>query len=82
LGKNLVVWWRWVYICLIIHNKAKKMEKKYVVKDFETQAYYCGEAYGWTKEPYLVYYFDSVEDAKSFINRENGKFQIEFVYAV
>jgi len=29
------------------------MEKKYVVKDFEAQTYYCGESYGWSKEAYL-----------------------------
>lgn len=58
------------------------MEKKYVVKDFKAQTYYCGEAYGWSKEAYLADYFDTVEDAERFINRENGKFQIELVYVV
>ena len=55
------------------------MEKKYVVKDFEAQTYYC---YGWSKEAYLADYFDTVEDAERFIERENGKFQIELVYVV
>ncbi|MDY0388375.1 MAG: hypothetical protein RBT65_14895 [Methanolobus sp.] len=59
-----------------------KMEKKYVVKDFEAQTYYCGEDYGWSKEAYLADYFDTVEDAERFIERENGKFQIELVYVV
>ena len=59
-----------------------EMEKKYVVKDFEAQTYYCGEAYGWSKEAYLADYFDTVEDAERFIDRENGKFQIELVYVV
>ena len=58
------------------------MEKKYVVKDFEAQTYYCGEAYGWSKEAYLSDYFDTVEDAERFIDQENGKFQIELVYVV
>lgn len=58
------------------------MEKKYVVKDFETQTYYCGENYGWSEEAYLADYFDTVEDAKRFIEREDGKFQIELVYVV
>lgn len=56
------------------------MEKKYVVKCFETQAYYCGENYGWRKKAY--HYFHSIEDAENFIKRENGKFQIEVVYIV
>ena len=58
------------------------MEKKYVVKDFYAQSYYCGEVYGWSKEAYLADYFDSVEDAERFIGREYGKFQIELVYVV
>jgi hypothetical protein len=66
-------------------NNQIKMEKKYVVKDFEAQTYYAGQ-YGvkqnWEKEAYLAEYFDSVEDAERFISRENGKFQIELVYVV
>lgn len=58
------------------------MEKKYIVKDFEAQTYYCGEVYGWSKEAYLVNYFDTVGDAKRFIEREIGMFQIELVYVV
>ncbi len=58
------------------------MEKKFVVKDFEAQTYYCGETYGWSKEAYLADYYDTFEDAKNFIKRENGKFQIEAVYVV
>jgi hypothetical protein len=59
------------------------MEKKYVVKNFETQTYYCGEVYGWRSlEAYLADYFDTVEDAERFIDKENGKFQIELVYVV
>jgi hypothetical protein len=37
------------------------MNKKYVIIDFEAQTYYCGEAYGWSKEAYLVDYFETVE---------------------
>jgi hypothetical protein len=66
----------------VLLTNSNKMEKKYVVKDFEAQAYYCGEADGWSKEAYLADYFDSVEDAKRFIDLENGKFQIELVYVV
>jgi len=58
------------------------MKKKYVVKDFETQTYYSGDDYGWTRDVYLAYYFDSVEDTESFIEQENGRFQIEIVYFV
>ena len=58
------------------------MEKKYVVKDFQAQTYYCGGNYDWGKETYLVDYFDTIEDAENFINREGGKFQIEVVYVV
>jgi hypothetical protein len=66
----------------VLLTNSNKMEKKYVVKDFEAQTYYCGEAYGWSKEAYFADYFDSVEDAERFIDRENGKFQIELVYVV
>jgi hypothetical protein len=59
-----------------------KMEKKYVVKDFKEQTYYCGELYGFRKESYLADYFDSIEDVERFISRENGNFQIEVVYFV
>jgi len=58
------------------------MEKKYVVKDFESQTYYCGEPYGWRKETFLADYFDTIEDAERFIDRENGKFVVELVYVV
>ena len=58
------------------------MEKKYVVKDFETQKYYCGKLYGWSKEARFAGYFETAEDAERFIDQENGKFQIEVVYVV
>lgn len=61
------------------------MEKKYVVKDFNTQTYYSGEwgnKQNWEKEAYQAEYFDSVEDAEMFISRWNGGFQIELVYVV
>jgi hypothetical protein len=58
------------------------MEKKFVVKDFEAQTYYCGQPYGWSKVAYLVEYFETFEDAENFIKRENGKFQIEVLYLV
>ena len=58
------------------------MEKKYIVKDFEAQTYYCGESYGYSKEAYLADYFDTIQDAENYIKRENGKFQIEAVYVV
>ena len=58
------------------------MEKKYIVKDFEAQTYYCGESYGYSKEAYLSDYFDTIEDCENYIKRENGKFQIEVVYVV
>lgn len=58
------------------------MVKKYVVKDFEHQTYYAGENYGFAKEPYWAYYFDSVEDAEKFIGGLDGFYQIELVYSV
>jgi hypothetical protein len=58
------------------------MEKKYVVKSFTEQTYYCGENYGWTEEAFPAEYFDTIEDAENFIKREDGKFQIEVVYVV
>lgn len=58
------------------------MKKNFVVKNFETQKYYCGELYGWSAEIFIVEYFDTFEDAENFIKRESGKFQIESVYVV
>lgn len=69
----------------VLGIKHNKMEKKYVVKDFEAQTYYSGEYASkqtWEKEAYLAEYFDTIEDAERFISRENGKFQIELVYVV
>ena len=68
-------------LALLNTNKDGRAKEKYVVKDFESNAYYCGEVHGWSKdEPYLADYFDSKDDAERFINRENGKFQIIPVY--
>ena len=59
------------------------MEKKYVVKEFMEQTYYCGETFGWSaEESYLADYFDTLEDAEDFIKKQNGQFQIETVYFV
>jgi hypothetical protein len=61
------------------------MEKRYVVKDFETQTYYCGKYLGeiWSENSHLVEYFKTFEDAEEFIKLEKcGKFQIEVVYFV
>ena len=58
------------------------MEKKYVVKNFETQQYYCGQNYGWSKDAFFADHFYSTEDAENCIQRENGKFQIEVIYIV
>lgn len=56
------------------------MEKKYVVKDFDDQTYYCGAQHGWSTGVYFVEYFETLEDAKLFISQEQGRFQIEEVY--
>ena len=66
----------------VLFTKLNKMEKRYIVKDFEDKTYYCGELYGWSEEAYLVEYFETFEDAENFIKREEGKFQIETVYVV
>ena len=58
------------------------MEKKYIVKDFEEQTYYCGEDFGWSKESYLVETFNTLEDAENFIKKQNGKFQTEVLYFI
>jgi hypothetical protein len=58
------------------------MKKKYLIKCFTEQTYYCGENIGWSENAYLADYFDTIEDAKNFIKREHGKFQIEVVYVV
>ena len=58
------------------------MIKKYVVKNFKSQCYYCGEPYGWSNETYLAYVFSSVEEAEKFIEQEDGEFQIERVYHI
>jgi hypothetical protein len=56
------------------------MEKKYVVKDFESQTFYCGKYLGWSEEADNADFFDTIEDAEVFIKYESGKFQIEAVY--
>lgn len=57
------------------------MRKKYVVKDFQSQSYYCGEQLGWSNDqPYLADFFKSVDDAEDFITTQTGKFTIETVY--
>jgi hypothetical protein len=56
------------------------MVQKYVVKDFNSQEYYCGSIIGWEIDPTLCEYFDSIEDAETFIKKEDGIFQIELVY--
>jgi hypothetical protein len=58
------------------------MEKKYVIKDFESQGYYCGIVYGFCNDYYLADYFDTIEDAERVIEKLNGSFQIELVYVV
>lgn len=58
------------------------MEKKYIVKNFDSQEYYCGKIHGWAKQHYLVEYFDSIKDAKKFISGEKGRFQIELIYII
>jgi hypothetical protein len=58
------------------------MEKKFVVKNFEEQLYYSGDFYGWSKDAYLAYYFETFEDAEFFIKSQDGKFQIEVVYII
>jgi hypothetical protein len=58
------------------------MEKKYVIKCFTEQTYYCGEDYGWSIEARFADYFDTFEHAENFIKREDGQFQIEIVYVV
>lgn len=57
------------------------MKQQYVVKSFDSQAYYCG-GYEWSKETYHVHLFETLEDAEDFIKRESGRFQIEIVYSV
>ena len=65
------------------------MEKKYVVKNFVTQTIYCGIHLGWRicdgeykTDVGMAHFFDSIEDAENFIERENGMFQIEKIYII
>ena len=58
------------------------MQKKYVVKNFVSQEYYCGSILGWINGKGMSELFDSIEDADNFIERENGMFQIEVVYCI
>lgn len=58
------------------------MEKKYVVKDFATGKYWCGEFYKFDVEPYMVERFNSIGEAERFIERQNGTFIIETIYVV
>lgn len=55
------------------------MEKKYVVKDFLTNEYYCGINV-WDKDPYISEFFDDIEEAEKFISFKEGFFLIETIY--
>jgi hypothetical protein len=57
------------------------MEKKYVVRDFGTQVYWCGEQLWWSDEhPHLVHLFNSMDEAESFVSKQSGMSVIETVY--
>jgi hypothetical protein len=58
------------------------MTKKYIIKNIETQNYYCGDYDGncWQENIYYADYFETIEDAENFIKQESGKFQIETIY--
>lgn len=58
------------------------MIKQYIIKDFETQRYYCGEPFGWLNETNFVEYYNTLEDAENYINNKCscGRYQIEIVY--
>jgi hypothetical protein len=65
------------------------MEKKYAVKYFTSETYYCGIHLGWIMydgeyktDVGMVHFFDSIEDAENFIETENGTFQIEKIYII
>ncbi len=58
------------------------MEKKYIIKDFGTKNYYCREPIGWSPNDWLAYRFNSLKEAKDFINKEDGTYQIESIYIV
>jgi len=61
------------------------MEKRFVVKNFETGLYL---QYAWDEKDVWgtgnssPYYFDTREVAKDFISRRDGKFQIETIYII
>ena len=58
------------------------MEKKYIIKDFSTKHYYCGDSLGWTLNEFLADHFDTIKDAENFIKKEDGFFQIEKIYII
>jgi hypothetical protein len=57
------------------------MENRFVVKDFEVGTYYQGWDFGWASS-HSAYIFETLEDAKDFISRQDGKFQIETIYII
>jgi hypothetical protein len=57
------------------------MERKFVVKNFENGLYYQGWDFGWSLA-HSAYLFETLEDAKDFIGRLVGKFQIETIHII
>jgi hypothetical protein len=57
------------------------MGKKFVVKNFENGLYYRGWDFGWASS-HSAYLFETLEDAKDFIGRLVGKFQIETIHII
>ncbi len=63
-----------LYICSIIHNqKQNKMEKKFVIQCATTKHYFAcfPKSYSWKDDFLLSSFYDSEEEAKEFIEREN-----------
>lgn len=56
------------------------MEKKYIVKEFGTNKYYCGEDYGWREETFLAEMFDSRKKIEALIIKEEGTYEIIKLY--
>jgi hypothetical protein len=61
------------------------MQKKFVVKNFNTKKYFSGYAFWkyhlWEEDPKFAHLYDSIEYAETFIENEEGeRLQIEIVY--
>ena len=66
------------------------MKTKFIVKDIVTKTYYCGSDYAWSKKAYTAHHFNSLTEAKLFIEQGTDndfpgiehQFSIKAIYIV